>query len=108
MITGTTIPTAEPCVGTKLDHPERNNRTRKRVTVSAGTDEGIDVVSEVARLRKGNRINPPITQMTQINRRNLWMAFSGRGSNGIDKFFQCLQISQIKYLNRRMTIPSRP
>ena len=48
VITRAAIPACESCVGTELDHAEGNDSARKRVTVSGGADEGINVTSEIA------------------------------------------------------------
>ncbi len=47
VIARATIPACEPRVGTELDHPERNDRTRERMTMTTGADEWIDVAREI-------------------------------------------------------------
>src|SRR5215510_1537310 len=48
VITGTTIPAAESCIRTELDHAERNSRPRESMAVPAGADERIDVTREIS------------------------------------------------------------
>ena len=55
MITRTPIPAREPCIRAELDHAEGNDSARERVAVSGGTDEGIDVMCEIALRRDVQR-----------------------------------------------------
>ena len=48
VITGTTIPAAEPRVGTELDHTKRHRHAGKCVSMPACADERIDVVNRRA------------------------------------------------------------
>ena len=55
VITGAAVPAGEPRVRAELDHAERNDRAGKRVTVSGGADERIDVTREICAERKLRR-----------------------------------------------------
>ena len=48
VITRTTVPACESRVRAELDHAVRNDRAGKRVPVTTGADEGIDVAREVS------------------------------------------------------------
>ena len=57
VITRTAVPAGQASVRAELDHPERNNRAGKRVTVPGCADEWIDVTRKVSLCVDLNRDN---------------------------------------------------
>ena len=46
MIAAASVPTFEPCIGTELYHAEGNDSARVGMSVSPGSDKGIDEIGE--------------------------------------------------------------
>ena len=49
MVTGTTVPTVQTCVGTELDGTERQDGTGERMSVFSCSHKGVDILGLSAR-----------------------------------------------------------
>ncbi len=68
VIAGTAVPSRQPCVGTRLDHAERQRWSRIGVSVSAGADKRVHQVGQLRLLlRRHRRGQQPVPQQCRGN-----------------------------------------